>query len=74
MIPDDVLVDDPPLDDPPRDGEVGVSSAAAVVKVGDTPADILEGRNAGVWTIGVTASSEVGRTEEEVGSLPASAR
>ena len=29
----------------------------ACIKVGDTPSDIQEGRNAGVWTVGVAASS-----------------
>ncbi len=44
----------------------GVDSPAAVIKIGDTPADIAEGRNAGVWTLGVIASSsEVGCTEDE---------
>jgi phosphonoacetaldehyde hydrolase len=39
---------------------------AAMVKIGDTPADIEEGRNAGMWTIGVTRTgNEVGVTEEE---------
>lgn len=30
---------------------------AAVVKVGDTPSDMQEARNAGVWAVGVVASS-----------------
>jgi phosphonoacetaldehyde hydrolase len=39
---------------------------AALVKIGDTPADIEEGRNAGMWTIGVTRTgNETGFTEEE---------
>lgn len=39
---------------------------SAMVKIGDTPADIEEGRNAGMWTIGVTRTgNEVGITEEE---------
>jgi phosphonoacetaldehyde hydrolase len=39
---------------------------AAFVKIGDTPADIEEGRNAGMWTIGVTRTgNEIGVTEEE---------
>jgi len=38
----------------------------ALVKIGDTPADIEEGRNAGMWTIGVTRTgNEIGVTEEE---------
>jgi len=39
---------------------------AALVKIEDTPADIEEGRNAGMWTIGVTRTgNEIGVTEEE---------
>jgi phosphonoacetaldehyde hydrolase len=39
---------------------------SAFVKIGDTPADIEEGRNAGMWTIGITRTgNEVGLTEEE---------
>lgn len=38
----------------------------AMVKIGDTPADIEEGINAGMWTIGVTRTgNETGVTEEE---------
>ena len=48
----------------------GVYPAAAVVKVGDTIADVLEGLNAGVWTVGVTRTgNEVGLTEEQVAQL-----
>jgi len=44
---------------------------AAMVKIGDTPADIEEGRNAGMWTIGVTRTgNEVGVTEQEWLGLP----
>jgi phosphonoacetaldehyde hydrolase len=36
------------------------------VKIGDTPSDIEEGLNAGMWTIGVTRTgNEVGLTKEE---------
>jgi phosphonoacetaldehyde hydrolase len=43
---------------------------AALVKIGDTPADIAEGRNAGMWTIGVTRTgNEIGATEEEWAQL-----
>jgi phosphonoacetaldehyde hydrolase len=36
------------------------------VKVGDTPADIEEGLNAGMWTVGVTDSgNEVGLTNAQ---------
>jgi phosphonoacetaldehyde hydrolase len=40
---------------------------SSIVKVGDTIADIEEGRNAGMWTIGVTKSgNEVGLSLEEI--------
>ena len=39
---------------------------SSMVKIGDTPVDIEEGRNAGMWTIGVTRTgNEVGVREEE---------
>jgi phosphonoacetaldehyde hydrolase len=38
----------------------------SMVKIGDTPSDVAEGLNAGMWTIGVTRTgNEVGWTEEE---------
>lgn len=38
-----------------------------MVKVGDTVADIEEGKNAGMWTVGVTKSgNEVGLNESEI--------
>jgi phosphonoacetaldehyde hydrolase len=38
----------------------------SMVKIGDTPSDIEEGLNAGMWTVGVTRTgNEVGLTEEE---------
>ena len=44
---------------------------AAMVKIGDTPADVEEGRNAGMWTIGVTRTgNEVGLTEGEWADRP----
>ncbi len=47
----------------------------AVVKVGDTLADIAEGRNAGAWSIGVIASSsEVGLSEAGWNALGESER
>jgi phosphonoacetaldehyde hydrolase len=50
---------------------LGVYPPVVVVKVGDTVPDIAEGRNAGVWSVGVTrSSSEVGCTEEEFERLP----
>ncbi len=48
----------------------GVFPPAAVVKIGDTVPDIEEGRNAGVWSVGVSnTSSEVGCTEAEFAAL-----
>jgi phosphonoacetaldehyde hydrolase len=42
-----------------------------VVKIGDTPADMQEGVNAGMWTIGVTLSgNEVGLSEQGLKALP----
>jgi phosphonoacetaldehyde hydrolase len=42
----------------------------AMVKIGDTVADIQEGLNAGMWTIGVTKTgNELGLTEAEVVGL-----
>ncbi len=45
---------------------IEVSPLWSMVKIGDTPSDIEEGLNAGMWTIGVTRTgNEVGMTEEE---------
>lgn len=47
-----------------------VSSIKNVIKVGDTISDILEGKNAGVITVGIIeGSSELALTEEEYNSL-----
>jgi phosphonoacetaldehyde hydrolase len=44
---------------------------SAVVKIGDTKIDIDEGLNAGVWTIGLSATGNyVGRSLEEFEALP----
>ncbi|MBX7166378.1 MAG: phosphonoacetaldehyde hydrolase [Pirellulales bacterium] len=44
---------------------------AAVVKVGDTLPDVGEGRNAGVWTVGVTRTgNDLGLSEAETLALP----
>jgi len=41
------------------------------VKIGDTVADVEEGLNAGMWTIGVTLTgNEVGLSEQEVEEMP----
>lgn len=45
---------------------------SSCVKVGDTESDMLEGRNAGMWTVGVTRSgNSVGLTEAEWKALDA---
>lgn len=52
--------------------KLGVPSLDAVVKVGDTIADIQEGVNAKVWSVGVIlGSNEMGLTGEETKLLPA---
>lgn len=54
---------------------LGVYPAQCVVNVGDTPVDVESGCNAGVWSIGVTASGNaVGLTEKELAELDTSAR
>jgi phosphonoacetaldehyde hydrolase len=53
----------------------GVYPPAAVVKIGDTVPDIEEGRNAGVWTIGVTdTGNEIGLPLAECRALDPSER
>jgi len=48
-----------------------LSSTAAAVKVGDTPSDIHEGLNAGMWAVGVSATgNEVGLSAEKMAALP----
>lgn len=43
----------------------------SIVKIGDTVTDVLEGLNAGMWTIAVTRTgNEVGLSRQEVESLP----
>ena len=44
---------------------------ASMIKVGDTVNDIQEGRNAGMWTVGLTQSgNELGLPEDQVAALP----
>jgi phosphonoacetaldehyde hydrolase len=44
----------------------------SLVAIGDTTSDIDAGRNAGMWTIGLTESgNELGLSQEEVSQLPA---
>ena len=52
--------------------ELGTYPMSAMVKVGDTPLDVLEGLNAGMWTVAVTTSgNEMGLTLEDVQSMDA---
>lgn len=52
--------------------DLAVDSPDCVVKVGDTLADIREGLNAKVWSVGiVTGSNELGLDEAEYKSMPA---
>lgn len=54
---------------------LNVYPPAAVVKIGDTVPDILEGRSAGAWSVGVLrASSEMGLSQAEWDRLPATER
>lgn len=49
---------------------LGIADVRRVIKVGDTVSDIKEGKNAGVYTVGVViGSSEMSLTQEEYGSL-----
>ncbi len=51
--------------------QMRVFPPSAVVKVGDTAADIEEGRNAGTWTVGVTHTGNyVGLDRHEMAALP----
>jgi phosphonoacetaldehyde hydrolase len=50
---------------------MGVYPMRSIVKIGDTLADIDEGLNAGMWTIGVCATgNEMGLSELELAALP----
>ena len=52
--------------------DLAIDSADCVVKVGDTIADIREGVNAKVWSVGVvTGSNELGLDEAEYAAMPA---
>ena len=55
--------------------KLGVSSVRAAVKVGDTAADIREGRNAGLVTVGlIEGSSLMGLSQAEYEALPEDVR
>ena len=46
-----------------------------MVKIGDTPSDIAEGLNAGMWTIGITLTgNEIGLTAAEWDAIPAAGK
>lgn len=50
--------------------QLGVYPIDAIVKIGDTVADIDEGLNAGMWTIGLAKTgNEIGLSEAEVNAL-----
>lgn len=52
---------------------LGVYPLSAYVKIGDTPSDIAEGRNAGMWTIALTRTgNEIGLSKREWDALPRS--
>ena len=52
--------------------EFGISNPRETVKVGDTPADIEEGKVADCWTVGIImGSSEFGLSHEDVAALSA---
>ncbi len=51
--------------------QFGISSVSEVIKVGDTVADIKEGKHAGVMSLGVLEGSSVlGLSEEEYSKMP----
>lgn len=55
--------------------QLGVYPPAAIVKVGDTVADVQEGLNAGMWSVAVVdQGNEVGLSREELAALPAGER
>ncbi len=55
--------------------ELGLSAAAAAVKIGDTPSDIEEGLNAGMWAVGVALTgNEIGLSAKDFAALPADER
>ena len=55
--------------------QMRVFPPSAVVKVGDTIADIQEGLNAGTWTVGVTNTGNyVGLDRDELAALPSDQR
>ncbi len=52
--------------------QFGIADPREAIKVGDTTADIAEGKNADCWTVGIImGSSELGLTRDEVAALSA---
>ncbi len=50
--------------------QFGIANPCEAVKVGDTTADIAEGKNADCWTVGIImGSSELGLTRDEAAAL-----
>ena len=55
--------------------ELRFTSMAAGVKVGDTPSDIQEGLNAGMWAVGISRTgNEVGLSAGDLAALPEAER
>jgi phosphonoacetaldehyde hydrolase len=55
--------------------DLRVFPLSQMVKIGDTPSDVAEGLNAGMWTIGITRTgNETGLTESEWSALSGSER
>jgi 2-aminoethylphosphonate--pyruvate transaminase/phosphonoacetaldehyde hydrolase len=50
--------------------QFGIADPREAVKIGDTTADIVEGKNADCWTVGIImGSSELGLSRDEVAAL-----
>jgi len=55
--------------------KLGVYPPSAVVKVGDTVVDIIDGLNAGCWSVGIIdTGNEIGLSEAEFTALPTAER
>lgn len=55
--------------------EMNVYPMSQIVKVGDTPADIAEAQNAGMWAVSVVASgNEIGLSRANLDALPSQER
>lgn len=54
---------------------MGVYPMSTFVKVGDTPVDIAEAKNAGMWAVSVVATgNEIGLSAKQLAALPAGER